>query len=197
MQHFLTNIEKLNMETENEHIDACDCGVDENDKKCYKKDQCTNIQVVYGLAIIFWFLIIYSLNLYESLSLVETVILIIPIVLFILAMISINNITVRVEATVLKANFFTLGLFVALPLITLIKDDDMSDKAMFIKIAIVSIIFSMLTLVDVWVNHKYYCIQQHIKSIMQTYSIVLLVFAFYRFYGECNFTKIKNLTHKC
>lgn len=174
---------------EESNPNTSDCGVDENDKPCYHKNQCTNVRVVYALAIAFWFLIIYSLNLYSTLSIVETVILIIPIVLFILAMISIDHITVRVESTVLKANFFTLGLFVALPLITLIKEDDMSSKAMFIKIAIVSIMFSMLTLVDVWVNHKYFCIQQHIKSIMQTYSIVLLVFAFYRFYGESGSTK--------
>ena len=150
-------------------------------KASYQKGQCGHLQLIYIVAVVVWFVIIYVLKLYVHADYIQKCILAIPVLLFLVALISLQYITIDVESAILKTNFFTLSLFVALPLINLVKEDKLADRNEFVKLAVIAMIFSMLTLIDIWVQRKYLCLQQHVRSILQIFSIVLLIFAFYRY----------------
>lgn len=160
----------------------------DNDKICYEKHQHRILQILYVCAIIVWILLTICYGINPPKDFCETLILLIPIICFIIAFTFIHTITESVEAMMLKANLLTIGLLVALPLINWTKETSVENKTLFIKLAATAIILSLITLIDWWVPKKYIYIQKHIKSIFQTFAIVLLIFGLYRFFCESCFS---------
>jgi hypothetical protein len=55
-------------------------------------------------------------------------------------------------------------------------------KGIIVEAMILAIMLSMISLIDVWVEPKWLSIVKHIKSILQTASLALLIYALYMFY---------------
>ena len=161
---------------------------DDSDKICYEKSQHEILQVLYISAIVVWILLTACYGINPPNDCFEGTILLLPIICFAIAFCCVHAITESVEAMMLKANLLTIGLLVALPLINWSKETSVENKALFIKLAATAIILSLITLIDFWVPKKYIYLQKHIKSILQTFAIVLLIFGLYRFFCESCFT---------
>ena len=157
---------------------------DSEDCPCYDNDQTTGIKRVYLFALIGWIILIITYKLIPPHDAIEIAILFVPIVVFLISYISIPKITYKVERYMFKANLLTLGLLVALPLLNWVNTNRNENRTLFIKLAATAIIFSMLTLIDVWVPCEYLPVVKHIKSVLQTSAITLLIFGLYRFFIE-------------
>lgn len=151
---------------------------------CYTQNQIKMIRWVYFFAIIGWLFLIFWYQLFPPLDFIEAGILVLPLMVFLISYSSIPHITEQVEGYMFKANLLTLGLLIALPLLNWAYSNFNGNRVLFIKLAATAIIFSMLTLIDVWVPHRFLPLEKHIKSILQTSAITLLIFALYRFFIE-------------
>lgn len=160
----------------------------DNDTPCYQKHQHEKLQLLYVVAILLWIFLTACYKINPPRDIFELAILLLPVVCFIIAFVSIHMISESVEAMMLKANLLTIGLLVALPLINWTKETSVENKTLFIQLAVTAIILSLITLIDWWVPKKYIYMQKHIKSILQTFAIVLLIFGLYRFFCESCFT---------
>lgn len=157
---------------------------DNNDSPCYKDSQHSTLQILYIFAIIIWLLLTAVYGLILPKDHIEMFILCLPILSFVITFCSVHLITSSVESNMLKANLLTLGLLVALPLLNWSKEATYENKVLFMKLAATAIIFSMITLIDWWTPCKWTFLVKHIKSILQTFAIVLLIFGLYRFFCE-------------
>lgn len=174
---------KINESQHNKQlIDSCTN--DPKDAPCYNNNQTTNVQRVYLLGLIGWIILIILYKLVPTSDFIEIIILFIPIFVFSVSYMSVPNITYRIEKYMFKANLLTIGLLVALPLINWGYTGSDKNRTIFIKLAATAIIFSMITLIDIWVPAKFLPIIKHVKSVFQTSAIVLLIFGLYRFFIE-------------
>lgn len=146
--------------------------------KCVKRD----IRNVYIFSTILWILILISLCMHE-LTIPDYLILAIPVFLFIVAISSQRS--SFVEEYTSKTNVLATGLLVALPLLIWLRDNAICNKHLFNKVIVTSLILSLFSMVDIWVSKRYICSIRHLKSSFQTMALVLLAFAFFRFYMEC------------
>ena len=155
-----------------------------NNAPCYESSQHTTLQILYILAILCWLLLTSAYGLFLPKDHIEMMILLLPVLSFVITFSGVHLITPSIESTMLRANLLTLGLLVALPLLNWSKEATYENKVLFMKIAATAIIFSMITLMDWWVPCKWTYLVKHIKSILQTFAIVLLIFGLYRFFCE-------------
>jgi len=151
---------------------------------CYTHSQKKTVRWVYLLGLIAWIVLVSLYGLIPSCDAVETLIVFIPVVVFTISYLNIPNINRKVEKYMFKANLLTLGLLVVLPLITWVNARYTKTRVLFIKLTATAIILSMITLIDVWVTHEYLPVVKHIKSVLQTAAITLLIFGLYRFFIE-------------
>jgi len=140
------------------------------------------IIIIYSFGIILWIYIIYYFKMLPSKDNIDFIIIIVPIFLFILAIFSSSGITPSVEQFMFRGNILSLGLVISLPLLSWVVDKYLgSDRKTFVQMMSIAIILSMITLVDIWVPEKYLYIVKHIKSILQTIAVFILMICLYRF----------------
>lgn len=152
---------------------------------CHDDKQIFQLRVVYTIFMFLWTYIAFSLGLFSKVcNWVEWLILLLPIFIFSIGFFSVPDISHQVEGFMFRANLLTLGLLVALPLLNWMNERYQGDKLLFMKLISIAIIFSMLTLIDVWVPHRFLPIIKHIRSALQTISITLLIYVLFRFYIE-------------
>jgi len=149
--------------------------------KKYGEKQVQQIRWIYLGAIFIWIAICYLLKLIPGRDWVEVLIVILPLVIFISAWYFADRVTNIVEDFMGKTNVLTLGLIIALPLLNWVQDRG-PEKKQFTQIMAVAIIFSLLTLIDIWVGHDELCVLRHAESALQTMAITLLIFGLYRFF---------------
>lgn len=144
------------------------------------------IVIIYVVGIILWIILILALDLFTTgkLTLISFFIILIPIAIFAFGIYNSKSITVEVEDELFVADYLPFGLIIVIPLLTWISKDYKGDKRQFINITIVAIILSMLSILDVWVAPKNLFAIKHIKSVLQTMSIALIVFAVYSYYSS-------------
>ena len=141
------------------------------------------IRILYILAIIVWIIIILALSLHHNNDVVCWLILAIPIVIFAFGAINAYHITADLEDSFMSSSL-SLGLLIVIPLMTFINRDYKGDRQRFIAILVFAIIVSMASMIDIYVTPAWLPLTKHFRSIMQTYSIVLIVYALYSYYLE-------------
>ena len=160
----------------------------------YKEQQIKRLKILYLLSSCVWIYIIYKFDLMKHVSSsIDSLILLVPIVVFLVSILFMEDVTERVEKYMMKANFLTIGLIIALPLLNWIRDNSAS-KVLMTKLIATGIILSMLGIVDIWIPDDWLCFVKHVKSIFHTIAIILLIYGLYRFYVEscANFKNIAN-----
>jgi len=150
----------------------------------YSEEQAEWIQNIYFIGILFWIILIIGLKIFPTNNIVEFLILLVPIVLLLISFKSIPHISDVVENFMFQANILTLGLLVAFPILTWIYKRSKINRGLFLSIIGTAIIFSVLSLFDVGVPHKFLPLVKHVKSILQTFALALFIFAIYRFVME-------------
>ena len=146
------------------------------------RDKCFYIRLIYILAIILWIFLIFVLSLYRT-GWLGYLILSLPIIAFLIGFYNISSITEEVEVELFSSNYWSIGLMIVIPLLVWLDREYKGDKKWFSYIFVTAVIFSTLSLLDVWLPRDWLSINRHVSSILQTMSIVLLVFALYVFFA--------------
>lgn len=149
---------------------------------CYYLRKRRIIIAVYVMAFIFWGFLGWAFNLLTSAGPIGLLIFLGPWVTFTITIISLPYINLSVEEHLFKTNFLSLGLLVAIPLLGVMSANYGGNADHYLAILLAAIVCSLLSLVDLWVGYRYLSVTKHIKSILQQYSIFLLIFAVYLYF---------------
>lgn len=149
--------------------------------KTYSQRRVTGVRIVYILAILLWVIIVWCLRLYKT-SFMGWVILALPIILFGIGFLNAPYLTVEVEDSIFSIGYLSIALVVVLPILVWITKDFTGDRDMIMGILLIAIIFTMLSLYDIWVRPKWLTVSRHLKSVFQTLALTLLIFALYAYY---------------
>lgn len=157
-----------------------------NKRKAYGQRKVRSIQSIYIVSAVLWLCLILVLRLYRT-DLPGYFILSIPLFVFAFGFVNSNGLSADVEEDMFKANYLSIGLLVVLPLLTWFNNDYKGSgekRRQFMTLIIVALILTMLSLVDVWVPKKWVTLVKHVKSVLQTASLALIIFALYTYYIE-------------
>jgi hypothetical protein len=138
---------------------------------------------LYAVAIVLWVIILLALKIRPD-DWVEWSLILLPVILFSMGIAFAKTMSVRMEEYMNRSNLITLGLVIALPLLDWIVKYHEGDRQSFIVACGVAIILSMLTLIDVPVPDNKVYIIKHLRSILQTYAVVILIISLYKFFFD-------------
>jgi len=149
---------------------------------CDGKNHENRVRVIISIhtaAILLWIIIIVLMSLHSK-KVIPIIILLIPFINFCLAIYNADKIVCRKES--FNSNLLSLGLVIIIPLLTCLNKDSGPHRKKFITIAVLAIIFSLLTYIDYWVAPDDLYIITHIHSVFQTISLVLIIYALFCYY---------------
>lgn len=92
----------------------------------------------------------------------------------------------RVEEQMNKSNLLSVGLIILVPLFALLERNFSGNRSEFGAVLIMALLCSLLSLMDIWVCYDMLYLVRHIKSILQMYSLFLLVYALLLSYHSCS-----------
>ena len=141
--------------------------VHHGENKRYDENTTYWTRVVYVIAIVIWLIIIIYTKFY---TLQASFILVIPFFVFIIGIINASYLCTDVEEYMFAANFLTIGLLLALPLLNWTSKGYNGCKKTFTLIIILAITFSILSMYDIWVPKKWLSVYKHGRSCLQTLS---------------------------
>jgi hypothetical protein len=137
------------------------------------------LQMFYIFVSLFWILLISYFNLWnEKLSFI----LFLPLAAFFLTFLYLEHISVYVEESMLQSNYLSLGLILALPMLSWMLKEYNGNKKHFITVIILALVLSLLTFVDVWVPENRITVYRHFRSSLQVMSVSLFIYALCAFY---------------
>lgn len=108
-------------------------------------------------------------------------VLFIPVIIFAIAFANVENHTVKTAGQMLKGNVLSF-MFLAISL--LLNWFKIGDKKKVYRSMILAVLFIMVSLLDFWVQEKDTIFIIHIKSITQTFAIVLLIYSLFIRYSD-------------
>lgn len=158
---------------------SCFCCCDKNHCDNTINDRASTIIKIHTMAILLWIVIIILMSLHCK-KIIAIIILFIPFFNSSLAIYNAKKLACKEES--FNSNLLSLGLVVVIPLLTCINKDLGPHRKKFISIAVLAIIFSLLTYIDYWVPKDQLYIVTHIHSIFQTISLVLIIYALFCYY---------------
>lgn len=133
--------------------------------------------ILYVIAILLWALIAWYIQ-----SSVGLFILFIPLIIFFITLISLNKLSVSVEDEMFRTNFLAAGMLLTLPLLTFVAKTFTGDRKLMVRVLLLAVTFTILSMVDIWVPEKYLSVTNHIRSIFQTIALTLILYSLYLFY---------------
>lgn len=137
------------------------------------------LQMFYIFISLFWILLISYFRLWEEKL---SFILFLPLAAFFLTFLYIEHVSVYVEENMLQSNYLSLGLILALPMLSWMLKEYPGNKRHFITIIILALVLSLLTFVDVWVPENRISVYRHFRSSLQVMSVSLFIYALCTFY---------------
>jgi hypothetical protein len=144
--------------------------------KVYSPDQVRRVRILYAVAVFGWVCICAWLRMFTT-GFVGFIIVVIPIVLFTMAIVNAPEFCTDMERHMFKTNFLSLGLIVTIPLFKIMTKNYKGDKTQYLYVILLAIVFTMFSLVDMWLSPNHLCLHKHTKSILQVYAVFLLVYA--------------------
>lgn len=151
-----------------------------SDPKAYAAHIATTVKWTYISAIVLWIILIIFFCFYKT-TYFGYMILALPVVIYIIGFLNASG-TVESDDAIYACNYLSIGLLVVLPLLTWLDKKENAHKTAILEAMIIAIILLMLSLIDVWVKPQWLSVVKHIKSIFQTASLTLLIYALYMFY---------------
>lgn len=153
------------------------------------------IRWLYIISICLWVFLIGAMELYQTNGL-GWLLLAIPIIVFGIGIYNSDDLCTNVEEAMFEADFLSIGLLVVLPLLTWVTRDYQGDRKKFLSLVVVALILTMLSMIDIWVPFRQLYLVKHLKSIFQTTSLSLLMFALYTYYVGSGLTQLSPIPSK-
>ncbi len=156
-------------------------------KQCHDQTTVNIIRRIYCIAFLIWVLIVIWLELFFP-KVLLVLILMIPFIAFGFGYVNASGLSGEVEDEMFQNNYLAVGLVLVVPLLSWIneKQVDSERKKKFTNLAILALIFTMLSMVDVWVPKQYLPVTKHVKSVFQTISLTLLIVSLYFYLVQNN-----------
>lgn len=149
----------------------------------YCSTRIRGIKCVYFVALVSWIILALSLGLIIP-NWIILLILMIPVIVFIIALYNLPRLSCQVEREMFKTNYLNLSLLVVLPILIWMNKDYNGDRAMFIRIIVVAMALTFISIIDIWVPMSRVSIVNHFKSSLHTMSVTLLIYAFYIYHEQ-------------
>jgi len=165
-------------------------GQNDNDGPTLGECNKTAIVIAYIVALVLWTAIIFYFRIGFH-NPIAIAIIIIPYIIFLSAIYFIP--TDDVFCDLRENSFFAIGLVAVLPLITWYSQYYNEDKQRFITISITAVFVSMLALFEFCLPRKYICLLEHVRSILQTIGIVLLIYVIAEFLASIASGQVTNV----
>jgi hypothetical protein len=139
------------------------------------------VQILYILASILWLTLALYLNLFKT-DWVGFIFIAIPLVVFFISYYSVSGLTSEMEEVMFNYDYLGLSMLLAAPLLVWVSKDYDGDRWWFIRVVMIALMLVLLSMVEVWVSKKWITFVKHLKSILQTAALVLLIIAFYEYF---------------
>jgi len=139
------------------------------------------VRIFYIVAVLVWLLLVYLLGLFSH-GWGGILIAIIPVVVAVIAFIQCPYLESAREEDIMRANFLSLGLIVAISLFAILEKSYLGERRTFAAVVLLAVVASLISLMYVWVGPKYLSLTRHFKSYMQTISVTLLIYAVYLYF---------------
>lgn len=146
----------------------------------YSEDVVWKIRILYIVSIVAWILLIVLMGWYRT-DIIGVAILSAPVIVYIISLTNAAYYGPSVEEEMFQGNFISFGFLIAVILINWTRAD---NKEKLFRILMISLILMMFSLIDVWIARPGLIIEKHIRTILQTASLVLLVFSLYVYYVD-------------
>ena len=140
-----------------------------------------NVRILYVIGIILWVLLIFAMKLYLT-TLLGFIILLIPIVCFIIGFNNAEVVTDEVEDNIFRTNYTGVGFLILIPLLAWMSKGFSGNRRWYMTILMVAIILILLSLLDIWIKEDWIHVVKHATSILQTMSLVLVIYAIHAYY---------------
>jgi len=147
----------------------CECCND----KCYDDDKIKTVRWIYIIFIIIWICTIYFFSIYK---IKYAIILMLPIILFIIAIINAPYLCEEVESELFKIIYFPMIIIVSINLFSWLSKDNINDGKILIRCIFISIVFLLLSSLDIWMNKKWIFAYRHVQSAFELMSVTLIIF---------------------
>lgn len=152
---------------------------------CYTEKQKNILEYIYIVSIFIWIFICFFCGITRKITLMSIFLIISPIVILFIAYSNIGKINKNVEKLNSQTNFISLGLLVAIPLLSWIKTQKESESRVYEERSIlIFIVFTMISPLDVWVSEEKQAYVLHIKSISQIFLLFLLIAILVEFFTD-------------
>lgn len=156
----------------------------------YSKNTITNVEIVCIISLLLWVVLIVVLGLVRD-DFIMLLLLLIPPIVFLINFWSVDDFTCATENQMLRGNFLSVAFLVAIILINWNTPVSNHNKTEFFKILITAFILLMISLVDLWVDEETMSVIKHIKTSLNTASVILLAIALYLYY-QCHYGMVYN-----
>lgn len=153
----------------------------DDEVKYYTDIQLFYIRGLYLIAILIWVLIVIFFRLFDG-DIISCIIILLPIVIFALNYCFVGGVDTTLEEQLFQINYLSLGVLLVLPMLSWINGGKGQRKDKFIRILVLSIILSMLSMIDIWVSREWLSFVVHLKSIFETVALILMIYALYTYY---------------
>lgn len=137
----------------------------------------TIIAVFYLCAVIIWFLLVWALGIQLE-DMLDFAIFFLPLLVFAIAIGSLGHesLTREQEGYIIRTNYSS-ALTLLLSPILIWATTRVEDNGNFLVIVIVATGLVLITFYDFWVSSDWFSTIKHIRTIVQTFSITLMIFA--------------------
>lgn len=149
------------------------------DKGDYDKSIVDEVKILYIIGIAVWIVLIFILDLYHT-DYIGTLILIIPIILLIISMNKFEGCKLSIEEEFFQGDVLAFGIVIITVFLSV--KDHPEYKTFFNRLIFVGILFVALQMVDLWLPRKELLLYKHMKTIFETFAIIIFVYIFYTFY---------------
>lgn len=149
----------------------------------HKPEDGTTLWYVYFFAILLWifFAIYYHLAYRQRITIIGFLILTIPIFVYVTGLVNGKYISEAEADELFSSNFLSISVLITVPLLTWL-GNQVGEHQKFIPLILIALILILLSNLDLWVSQSWVNITRHIKSILTTASIVIIIYAIYAFY---------------
>lgn len=137
------------------------------------------LQIFYIGIAVFWILLVSYFRLWKE---KYSFILVIPLIVFFITFLYLEDVSPAVEENMSKTNFLSVGIILTLPLLSWMVKEHTGDKQHFITLAIMALVLSLFTFVDIWVPESRISIYRHFRSTLQVMSVCLFIYALVVYY---------------
>jgi hypothetical protein len=150
-------------------------------------DHCSSdgdtLKGIYLIAIFLWIAAItyYHLTFKVKVNLLGLIILTIPILIWVTGYYNGHLIKNGDADQLFEANFLAVSLLITIPLLAWLSTRIESQEK-FIPLVLFAMVLTLLSSLDFWVTPEWFGLSRHIKSILSTSAIVLIIYAIYAFY---------------